>query len=74
MLLARRRRGNLNVLAESRQEVDEPADGEIASAVAVQGGDVRLLNAEDLRGLDLGQATVLMMRASWSVSRALVSS
>lgn len=74
MIFARPRYGDLNVLGESGQKVDAPADGEITSAVAGQGPDVRLLNAEDLRGLDLGQATVLMMRASWSVSRALVSS
>lgn len=63
MIFARPRYGDLNVLGESGQKVDAPADGEITSAVAGQGPDV-----------DLGQATVLMMRAIWSVSRALVSS
>ncbi len=60
MLLARRRHGNLNVLAESRQKVDEPAYGENGQrGCGSRRRDVRLLNAEDIRGLDLGQATIL---------------
>jgi hypothetical protein len=53
--LARRLHRDLNVLAERGQKLDQPPDREIPGAVAHQCRDVRLLDAEELARLRLGQ-------------------
>ena len=40
-------------------KLDQTADGKIASAVAHQGGNVELLDAEDCTGTRLGQSALL---------------
>src|SRR5262249_26752131 len=57
--LPRRLHCDLHVLPERSQELDQPPDGEIASTVAHQRRHVRLLDAESLAGLHLGQAARL---------------
>src|SRR5439155_26675135 len=48
--------GDLHVLPQGGEKVQEALDGEGARAVAHQGGDVRLLDAEELSRFSLGQA------------------
>jgi hypothetical protein len=50
--------GDLDVLAEGGEEVHEALDGKGAGAVAHQGGNVRLLDAEDLAGIGLLEAAL----------------
>lgn len=50
---------NLHVLTEGGEKIHEALDGEGARPVAHQGGDAGLLDAEDLPGLRLGEATRL---------------
>ena len=59
MFLARGRHGDLDVLAEGGEEVHQAFDGKGAGAVAHQGGNVRLLDAEDLAGIGLLEAAFL---------------
>jgi hypothetical protein len=56
MFLAGGLHGDLDVLAEGGEKVHEALDGKGAGAVAHQGGDVRLLDAEDLASFGLLEA------------------
>jgi hypothetical protein len=57
--LAYRAHGDLDVLAQLGQELHEALGRKDPRPVAHQGRDVRLLDAEDLAGLGLGQPTIL---------------
>ena len=50
--------GDLDVLAEGGEKVHEALDGKGTGAVAHQGRDVGLLDAEDLAGLCLLEAAI----------------
>lgn len=50
---------DLHVLSERRQEFHQPPNREIAGAVAHQRGHVRLLDAQNLAGMRLGEAARL---------------
>ncbi len=56
VLLTRGPYGNLHVLPEGGEKIHQPFDGESARAVAHQGGDVRLLDAQDPSGFGLPEA------------------
>lgn len=56
VFLARGLYGDLDVLPEGGEKVHETFDGEGAGAVAYQGRDVRLLDAEDFSSFDLREA------------------
>lgn len=56
LFFARGLDGDLDVLAQGGEKVHEALDGKGASPVAHQGGDVRLLDAEDLAGFGLLEA------------------
>jgi hypothetical protein len=57
--LASRLHGDLDVLAKSGEKIHEAFDGEGASAIAHQGRDVRLFDAEDLASFRLLEAALL---------------
>ena len=59
MLLARRADSDFHVLAEVRQKLHQALDRKHPRAIPHQRGDVRLLDAEDLAGLGLGQTARL---------------
>jgi len=59
MFLARGPYDNLHVLPKGGEKVYEAFDREGAGAVAHQGGDVGLLDAEDVPGSGLGKAARL---------------
>src|SRR5713101_9655742 len=56
--LARRLDGDLHVLPKRGEKFDEAADGKITGAVAHQRGYMRLLDAENLSSLRLGEAAL----------------
>jgi hypothetical protein len=58
VFLAGWRHLDFDILAQGRQEVDQTPDGERPRAVAGERRDVRLLNAQNLRCLNLGQAAI----------------
>jgi len=59
MVLAAGADGDLNVLAERREELHEASNREVSRAVAHQQRNLRLLHAEDFGDLHLGHAGVL---------------
>lgn len=54
--------GDLDVVAEGGEKFHEAADAEIASAIAHQQRDLRLLDAESFGELDLGLAASFQER------------
>ena len=58
MPLASRLHGDFDVLAKSGEKIHEAFDGEGASAIAHQGRDVRLFDAEDLASFGLLEAAL----------------
>jgi hypothetical protein len=59
MVLAAGADGDFNVVAQSREELDEASNREVSRAVAHQQRDLRLLHAEDFGDFDLCHAAVL---------------
>ena len=57
MVFPGRRDGDFNVLSESRQELDQPANGEVSGPVANERRHMGLLDAENSGGLRLREAT-----------------